>query len=158
MAVTIENSGTQAGFTVTSLVNSTYRWIAGGGGTGEFYVELLGGGDPSLAKPDFVEENGAIIPEETVDSLSASSWDYGDSDTLGFSTVYVRLSDDADPDSKADDYVQHQALAEATLAQDGDAKVFVLMVDTANMELGGSSFADDADELELKVYLKVLTG
>jgi hypothetical protein len=39
-------------------------------------------------------------------ALTAGTWDYADNDTLGFSTIYVRLSDGADPDSKADGYVQ----------------------------------------------------
>lgn len=90
-----------------SDVNSALRWIAGGGGTGEFYVELVGGGDPSIASPNAVYEDGVAMTQGTVDSLAAGEWDYADSDTLGFNTIYVRLSDDADPDSKADDFVGH---------------------------------------------------
>jgi hypothetical protein len=42
----------------------------------------------------------------TAGSLTAGQWDFGDNDTLGFSTIYVRLSDGTDPDSKSTDYVQ----------------------------------------------------
>src|SRR5690606_38969133 len=43
-------------------------------------------------------------------SLAASRWGYGDNDTLGYDTIYIRLSDDADPDSKAADYVSFRQI------------------------------------------------
>ena len=42
----------------------------------------------------------------TVGSLSAGQWDWGDNDALGYSTIYVRLADGADPDSKAAAWVE----------------------------------------------------
>ncbi|MHA2069819.1 MAG: hypothetical protein ACXABY_36100, partial [Candidatus Thorarchaeota archaeon] len=109
-----------------NLVSATYKWSASGSGTNEFYCELAGGGDPSLADPVDVMENYSYISEGTMGSLSASEWDYGDNDSLGYSTIYIRLSDDADPDSKASGYVWSDGAdltdgtdSSGTLAQDG---------------------------------------
>lgn len=91
--------------TVTSRRTAAYRWTASTSGTTEFYLELAAGGDPSVTSPDFVRENGEDMIKGTKGSLQPGEWDYGDNDTLGFSTIYVRLTDNADPDSKALDYV-----------------------------------------------------
>lgn len=89
-----------------SARNSALRWIASGSGTGEFYVELIGGGDPSISpEPDAVYEGGTSIANGVMGSLNASEWDYGDNDTLGYSTIYVRQDDDSDPDTEAVDHI-----------------------------------------------------
>ena len=41
----------------------------------------------------------------TIGSLAAGAWDWGDNDTLGFNTVYVRLTDGVDPDTKTTGYL-----------------------------------------------------
>lgn len=88
-----------------SLVNSVYKWTVSTSGTTEFYCELVAGGDPSLAQPVSLRMDGTTRTEATAGSLAAGEWDYADNDTLGYSTVYVRLDDGADPDGKADDFV-----------------------------------------------------
>lgn len=110
------NPGLELGADITvgtdaliSIRNASYQWTASGSGTNEFYLEAAGGGDPGLSEPADLYQNGTIMAAGTVGSLSASEWDYGDNDTLGFSTIYVRLSDGADPDSKAADYVEYSA-------------------------------------------------
>lgn len=90
--------------TVASIRTAAYRWITTGSGTGEFFVELAAGGDPSITLPDGVRENGMDMVRGTAGSLLPGQWDYGTQG--GFSTVKVRLTDDADPDSKAVDFVQ----------------------------------------------------
>jgi hypothetical protein len=75
----------------------TYKWTAGGGGTNEYYVELLGGGDPSLTEPKILWMDGTRLTVGTVDSLADHEWDWGDSDALGYSTIYIR-DDTGDPD------------------------------------------------------------
>jgi hypothetical protein len=89
-----------------SLVNSTYKWTASGAGTNEYYCELTGGGDPSLTQPTRLNQGGSESTLGTLGSLAAGEWGYGDNDTLGYSTVYVRLSDGSDPDAGAIHYVQ----------------------------------------------------
>jgi hypothetical protein len=96
----------------TSLVNSTYRWTASGSGTSEYYLELAGGGDPSISSPTVVHENAvdikdaSLLTSGTAGSLTAGQYDYGDNDSLGYSTIYVRLTDSTDPDTKSDGYIR----------------------------------------------------
>uniref|UniRef100_A0A6M3X8J7 Putative tail tubular protein n=1 Tax=viral metagenome TaxID=1070528 RepID=A0A6M3X8J7_9ZZZZ len=81
------------------LRSSTYKWTKSGNGTNEYHVELAAGGDPSIAtQPDFITMGKAKLVEGAVGSLSNHEWDYGDNDTLGYSTVYVR-DDSGDPDT-----------------------------------------------------------
>lgn len=91
---------------LTSIRNATYKWTAGGGGADEFYLELAAGGDPGLTEPNNVLENGTPMTAGSADTLSAGEWDWADSDTLGFSTIYVRLTATGDPDAQAVDFVQ----------------------------------------------------
>lgn len=88
-----------------SIRNSSYQWRASGSGTGEYYLEAAGGGDPGIAEPSNVQADGSNLGSGTAGTLSGDQWDWADNDTLGFSTVYVRLSDDADPDSKVAGFV-----------------------------------------------------
>lgn len=93
-----------------SLRNTALQWTASGSGTGEYYLEATGGGNPTgvisgFVEPSAVQENGTAMTAGTAGSLTASQWDWADNDTLGFSTVYARLADDTDPDTKTDGYV-----------------------------------------------------
>jgi len=88
-----------------SLRNATYRWILSGSGTTEYYVELAAGGDPGLDEPDSVLGNALTFTAGTIGSLAASEWVFGNNDTLGFTTVYVRLADGTDPDASAVNFV-----------------------------------------------------
>ena len=89
-----------------SIRSASYQWTLSGSGTTEYYLEASGGGDPGINGPDDVAEDDSLMTEATVGSLSAGEWDWGDNDTLGYNTVYVRLYDSADPDGKAADYVE----------------------------------------------------
>uniref|UniRef100_A0A6M3K193 Uncharacterized protein n=1 Tax=viral metagenome TaxID=1070528 RepID=A0A6M3K193_9ZZZZ len=81
------------------LTTSTYKWTASGSGTNEYYVQTAAGGDPGfLAQPDFITLENIKIDEGTAGSLGDHEWDYGDNDTLGYNTVYVR-DNSGDPDS-----------------------------------------------------------
>jgi hypothetical protein len=89
------------------LVKSgVFKWTLSGSGTSEYYLELDAGGDPDLLETSYLLENSSKMTAGTVGSLSAGEWDYGDNDTLGYNTFYVRLTDSTDPDTKADGYVQ----------------------------------------------------
>lgn len=93
-----------------SIRNSTFRWELSSSGTNEYYLTKAGG-DPELIllEPAFeildsslidVYDNGAILRHGTLGSLMAGRSGFGDNDTLGFSTIYVHLSDDVDPDTR----------------------------------------------------------
>ena len=97
------NSIFKQGF--TDLTTTTeFRWIKSAGGTNEYYCELAAGGDPGLADPVALYKSGGIYAKGTVGTLAgAQTWAYGDNDTLGFSTVYVKVSSaDLDPDTLTD--------------------------------------------------------
>lgn len=93
-----------------NIRSAAFAWAASGSGTGEYYLTAAGGGNPNavlsgLVEPTNVQADGTALTAGTAGSLTASQWDWADNDTLGFSTIYVRLSDDADPDTKADGFV-----------------------------------------------------
>ena len=84
-----------------SVLSVNGGWVESGSGTKEFYLPRTA--DKSiLAKPDTVYEAGTEIAEGTLGSLGASKWGWGDNDSLDYRTLYVRLSDDTDPDSRFD--------------------------------------------------------
>lgn len=81
-----------------NLSSSIYKWTKSGNGTNEYYLELAAGGDPSIVvHPDFITLDSKKVTEGTAGSLNDHQWDYGDNDTLGYSTVYIR-DDSGDPD------------------------------------------------------------
>jgi hypothetical protein len=95
---------TQAGTTgnnptLNSIRTSSYAWTLSGRGTNEYYCTLAGGGDPGLAQPFGVMVYGIPYTFNNIGALTAlvgGQWGYGTNDALGFSTIYVRLSDDHD--------------------------------------------------------------
>jgi len=90
------------------LVRSAYKWTESAAAAGEFYLEAAAGGDPGIAEPDFITVDNVKWPEGTAGSLSAGSWDYGDNDSLGYNTVYIKMAESegggsADPDDYTHD-------------------------------------------------------
>jgi hypothetical protein len=101
-------SETLTGATVTSIRTAALRWtLSVIGGAGVFWVELAAGGDPSITNPQAVRENGDDMRRaSSLAALRLGEWWYGQGDTQGFSTIYVKTTDGVDPDSKAVDYFQ----------------------------------------------------
>jgi len=86
-----------------SLVDGTSDyWTASGSGTNEYYYNQ---GDVD-EKPKTVEIDGSAATEGTLGSLAAGEWGWGDNDTLGSDTVYVRLSGGGDPDAQSAGHVE----------------------------------------------------
>lgn len=90
-----------------TLRQATYKWTVSTEAANEFFCELAGGGDPSLADPDTLFIDGVQKVEGTVGSLTDLQWDYGDSNTEnGWDTIYIRIDSSAtDPDTKYAGYV-----------------------------------------------------
>ena len=101
-----------AGFAHAKLIDSTFQWNTSGSGTNEYYLSLSGGGDPtatltsnSILNPHFrFEQNGATnnnemvwCDEGTIGSLNTYEFAYGDNDSLGYDTWYVRLPSGSAP-------------------------------------------------------------
>lgn len=93
---------------VTSIRTAALRWtLSVAGGAGVYWVELAAGGDPSITNPQAVRESGDDMRRATaVASMRAGEFMYGQFDAQGFSTIYVKLTDSADPDSKALAFVE----------------------------------------------------
>jgi hypothetical protein len=82
------------------LMNSKYTWVKSASGTNEYYVKLLNDSNPSLNKPESAVVNGnfmcasagdATHNRGAVGSLSFNGqYGYGNNDSLGYNTVYVR--------------------------------------------------------------------
>jgi len=87
------------------VLSGIYQWSSSGSGTNEYYCESNGGGNPNFIKPERVEEDESDMTLGTLGSLDAGKWGWGDNDSLGYNTVYVRLADNADPDGKSDGYL-----------------------------------------------------
>lgn len=97
----------------TVLTAAAYKWTASGSGTNEFYLEAAAGGNPSLSEPTTIFLNGVNLgatnqsstgwcsacplPNPALGSLTDHTWGWGDNDSLGYSTVYIR-DDTGDPD------------------------------------------------------------
>jgi len=86
--------------TPVSIRTTAFTWVLSDAGAGIYYAELVAGGNPNLANPAVVLENGVEMTRGVIATLSASQFAFGDADALNFRTIYVRLADSADPDSK----------------------------------------------------------
>lgn len=111
-------------------------WSSSGSGTNEYYYNQLA--DYST-KPLAIYASGMMLVEGTIGSLSPGQWGWGNNDSLGEDTIYVRLSDEVDPDSKAADYMM------AVDASEGVADpiiAYVLLDDTpADVSVSGVDFS-----------------
>lgn len=118
--------GTGTNWRPNSVRNSSYAWTASGSGTGEYYLRTAANGNPGItSQPAQVIINGSAATEGTAGSLTAGQWDYADNDTLGYSTIYVRVG--ADPDSLAIDYIKFRdeptATDNVTIHVDGEGEI-----------------------------------
>lgn len=85
-------------FVRANLSSSTHKWTKSGNGTNEYYCQLSAGGDPSIDDPAYVLLEDSFVTEGTIGSLNDHEWVYGNNDTLGYNTVYIR-DDSGDPDT-----------------------------------------------------------
>jgi hypothetical protein len=101
-----------------SLRTAAFAWTASGSGTNEYYVRTAANGNPGFAATppttSGVYISGSAATKGTLGALTAGQWGYGDNDTLGYSTVYVRLSGGGDPDAQSADHVQFRQIPQAT--------------------------------------------
>jgi len=85
---------------------AVYKWTLSSSGTSEYHLELLAGGDPELDEPEKVYESNSAMYKGTPGSLSPFWWAYGNNDSLGYNTIYARLVDSTDPDTKGDGHLE----------------------------------------------------
>lgn len=107
-------SGAYSTETLWQKVNArsaAFAWTASGSGTNEYYVRTAAGANPgfvSTPTTNLVFLNDIAAASAALGSLTAGTFGFGDNDTLGYSTLYVRLADGTDPDSKVDGWVKFQ--------------------------------------------------
>lgn len=99
------------------VVSGTYVWTLSSGSV--YYLTDFGGGSLSgVTEPVEVWEQ--VLTTEVELTLvvglptAAGEWVWGDFDTLGFDTIYARLTDSVDPDTKSDGDVVATNYAEVT--------------------------------------------
>ncbi len=119
-------------FDILADSGATYSWTASGSGTNEYFVRLTAGtANPHIGTPVSVLINNVTATQGSLGSLAVTTWGYGDNDSLGYSTVYVRLTDGTDPDSKTTGWVQAELRtlflnpAEGYRFTDGVDKVYI---------------------------------
>jgi len=93
-----------------NIRSSAYAWTLSGSGTSEYYLRTAALGNPGIASPGSVLENGTALTSGSLGSLVASRYGYGDNDTLGYSTIYVRTSGSVDPDGLADGAISFRSI------------------------------------------------
>ena len=71
---------------------STYTWFESASGFDEWYCALADASDPDITIPDKFYEQSMLLTEGIVGSLERGEWAFADNDTLGFNTIYVRLT------------------------------------------------------------------
>lgn len=89
---------------VVDLTDGTYQWIkTGDSALSEYYLATTDSvpGDPGITEPFKVLLNSVEGGPDVLGSLAQGNWAYGDNDSLGFDTIYVRMADDSDPDDSA---------------------------------------------------------
>ena len=96
----IAGGGTLFKIDLQSIVGEGHTWTESGSGTNEYYLSEV------INEPDTLLVDSEAAASGTVGSLAAGEWGFGDSDTIGYDTIYIRLSDGADPSAKADDYIK----------------------------------------------------
>lgn len=78
------------------ISNSSYHtWVLSGSGTNEYYLSSTVASDHYDAFPQYeplnVKVQGVAYAAGTAGVLAEGEWDWGDNDTLGYNTVYIRL-------------------------------------------------------------------
>jgi hypothetical protein len=85
----------------TDISSASYAWTASGVGTNCYYCRTAALGDPSLDDPstDLVFLDDVSCAEgASVAGLTDHQYFYGDADSLGYNTIYIR-DDSGDPDT-----------------------------------------------------------
>jgi hypothetical protein len=101
---------------LTDLVDtSVYKWTESVAQAGEYHLELAAGGDPGILSIQYLLEDGSKMTEGSLGSLAEGEWKYGNNDTLGYNTPYVRIVGTTDPDGESTGYIQAPVMVASPL-------------------------------------------
>lgn len=97
----IRYPATEYVFIRDDLSSATYKWTLSTGyhASSTYYLELAEGGDPSVTEPYYLlfQDSNITKYEGHLGHMSDHQWGYGDIDSLGYDTVYIKdLSGDPD--------------------------------------------------------------
>ena len=112
---------------------------------GDFVIQIVSGTDTA---GQFAIDDMSL---KKVDALYENYWAYGDVDNLGYDTIYVRVTDDADPDTLDADAIQSSILDDpveytmTTFLSSGTWYFVVTAIDEDDLE------SDFSDELEHEI-------
>lgn len=98
-------------------------WAASGSGTNEYYYT----GSALDGEPPNVLLNGEKRSKGTIGSLAAGEWGWGDNDSIGSSTLYVRLDDGSDPSTHEDGYIQTSEVIQSQMLLDSTGVTVILL-------------------------------
>lgn len=101
-----EHTANTTGDSNIALCSSTYKWTLSTAGSTQhasiqvYYLELAGGGDPSVTAPTSVAVDGIPWYSMTCGAQDPGSYCYGNVETpsLGFNTIYIAMLNTAIPD------------------------------------------------------------
>ena len=125
-----------------------WTWTLSGSGTNEYYLRTNAGTAPNFGVPTSITINGvAYLTGGTLGSLPAERWGYGDNDGLGYSTIYVRLADGADPDTKADTFVQiaYTAFRLSSVNTTSSSAISILSAPASGTDISGAGATNFLD-------------
>lgn len=90
-----------------SLNKTNFTWTLSASGTNEYYLKDTSNyqSNPYVPQPDSVKNNRTTMNAGSVGALAAGEWAWADNDSLGFSTVYVRLASGNIPSTTTADTV-----------------------------------------------------
>ncbi len=86
--VEIDNPTPETDFVKLSI----YKWFESVNGFDEYYATLPDGSNPNIVKPDNFYEQSLLLPLGVAGSLERGEWAFSDNDSLGFNTIYTRLT------------------------------------------------------------------
>ena len=132
-------ASSDSGETFTNLLDHpnppNNNWLLSALGTNEYYIVNTA---PfySAVKPSAVYINGVLIVEGLIGTLGIIQWAWGDNDALGYNSIYIRLADGVDPDSKStfatpdDDFIKKSVItASSNLFRSSDIGKYLRLHD-----------------------------
>jgi hypothetical protein len=128
---------------------SLYIWVLSASGTNEWYLARRDGLSTVGLTFDIADllENSLSMPVGSIGALAAGERVTGNNDSLPSNTIYVRLSDGADPNGKAAGYITLQDTAvfpyfEMSAVTDGAAPWVITNLRNMHPDLDFSSVTD----------------
>lgn len=116
ITLTVDDGDSKGQTWVSITLGTGDNWELSGSGTAEYYLKNSAS-CYTAAEPAFVRnQNGTVYTKKSLGSLTSVSWGWGDNDSLGYNTIYIRYGT-SDPDSLAKNTLQRSAAA-------GNADVF----------------------------------